>query len=744
MTRGHLTTVAILTALVLLILLASPMLLGQVYIADDLGEFHLPLRAFYAKQLAADQPFDWCPDLYCGFYLTGEGQVGGYHPLHLLLYHTMPLPLAFDLECWLSYPVILVGMVMFLRRWRLHFAAALFGAIAFTFGSFNFLHFVHPNAVAVVAHLPWLLWAMDVMLRGSSDRQRSLALVAVAALTGSQWLLGYPQYVVFSLGVEAGYLLWLIAADTTGPANAVASTLRWLAAFLLGTLLGAVQLLPTFDALLNSVRQSSSLEWADSGSLHPLNLLQLVGPYLFGTRVVGQNTHELGLYLGAAPFVLAVFGVLIGLQKNRYRTIVWMAVVAAFFAIFWAFGTYGPFGWLQANLPLLNKLRMSCRAIVVFQLAMAVLAAVGFALLSRQVNSASRVEPEARNRSSIQALLDPRQLLWLWAIVAVSVIVAVTAPLLWPQHVSSWPKVFVGPMLMLMAVGLVSLATRGVRWAPAVMIVLTAIDLGIYGMSYAVIEQTAPLRDFIQATSKPSAKPDSRVALDLLAGTQTAPGDGGARIGDRILLTGWKRVDGYAGLEPARRLNYREPVALQIAGVGWKLQTTGQVQQWISLPAYRPRAWLVTQAIVSDDPAAAISQLKIDQAAIVETPLELPAGVPGKVVIRNDRPGYFVCETDCSSTQLLVFNESHQPGWRATVDGQEAPVQRVNGDFQGVVVSAGRHEILLQFLPNSLKIGRIVSCCGLGLLVAAAMLAPGQSRKLPTSHTASPPRTHQT
>ena len=35
--------------------------------------------------------------------------------------------------------------------------------------------------------------------------------------------------------------------------------------------------------------------------------MQAVAPYLFATRVVGQNTHELGLYFGAVPLLLAVW-----------------------------------------------------------------------------------------------------------------------------------------------------------------------------------------------------------------------------------------------------------------------------------------------------------------------------------------------------------------------------------------------------------------------------------------------------
>src|SRR5215472_2693554 len=136
-----LSTLALSTA-ALFIILGWPIFTGQVYTANDLGEFHLPLRNFYAQQLSRSEPFDWCPDLYCGFYLTGEGQVGAYHPVHWLLYRILPLWLAFDLECWLSYPIMFAGLYLFLRRWKIKQAGSFFGAMAFTFGSFNLLHFV--------------------------------------------------------------------------------------------------------------------------------------------------------------------------------------------------------------------------------------------------------------------------------------------------------------------------------------------------------------------------------------------------------------------------------------------------------------------------------------------------------------------------------------------------------------------------------------------------------------------------
>ena len=117
--------------------MAMPFFLGRVYVADDLGEFHLPVRNFYAQQLAQGEPFDWMPSLYGGFYVAAEGQLGGYHPLHWFLYRWLPLGAAFDLELLASYPFMFAGMFLFLHRVICRRDAALFGALAFTFCGFN-------------------------------------------------------------------------------------------------------------------------------------------------------------------------------------------------------------------------------------------------------------------------------------------------------------------------------------------------------------------------------------------------------------------------------------------------------------------------------------------------------------------------------------------------------------------------------------------------------------------------------
>ncbi len=339
---------SLLCAVLLFGAMAAPYYLGRIYTSDDLWAYHLPVRQFYAQCLANGDSFDWMPSLYSGFYLTGEGQSGTYHPLHWLLYRFLPLRAAFDLELLLNYPFLLAGTFFFLRR-HVRPSAAMFGALVFTFSGFNLLHFVHPNAIAVVAHVPWLLLAINVAVGAASraapegrdqavgplplsSRHVLLAEASIALLTASQVLMGYPQYVWFSLLAEGTYalLLWrgevirlrqaggvsplMTRSDCTSlrDQGAYAPRSPWLrspwlrlgALKFLGLLIGAVQVLPTLDALRESDRQLVGGDFAHQGALHVLNILQFMGPYLFRDRVVGGNTHEFGLYLGAVPVAL--------------------------------------------------------------------------------------------------------------------------------------------------------------------------------------------------------------------------------------------------------------------------------------------------------------------------------------------------------------------------------------------------------------------------------------------------------
>ncbi|MCE9547781.1 MAG: YfhO family protein [Planctomycetia bacterium] len=715
----------------LLLAMAWPAMHGKVYIADDLGAFHLPARAFYSEALHHGDRFDWWPQLYNGFYLTGEGQVGTYHPLHLVLYRFFPLPVAFNLELLLSYPFLFIGAWLWLRRQFANRDAALFGALLWTFSGFNLLHLAHLNAVAVMAHLPWLLMAIDVAVTDPRRRARAVATAAVPLLTASQLLLGYPQYVWFSLLAECGYTWWLLhrmrragiapsetirPGESKGFPTAVQVAVQFAAAVAIGFLIAGVQLLPTLDALQSSVRRTADSSFAEWGSLHPWNLLQLVAPYLFRQRVVGLNTHELGLYAGCVPLALCAW---LWVRRNELGSLRPLVIVTAWLAVlslWWAAGEYGYIYRFQTWLPVVGKFRFPCRAIVLFHLATAVLSAAALALLAMQHPSRVR--------------LGWKRFSALWGILVLSLLTIMLALCFWRPYVAGWQAVTAGPLLIGAAVGLVWLADRNHRWALAALALLAAADLGFYGLSYSTYGQTAELTQLVDRCAPPPPGATPRLlaeppAFDLKA----------ARVGNRALLSGWSRVGGYAGLEPASTLDYHQLAALRVAGVGWVCRTP-QTDAMPGLVPYNELllrvehplddARLVTQVRPSKQPGLDLPEIDPSTTALaspaVAHRLALPSGpskdiAPGNVEIVTNRPGRETLTTQAATPQLLVLSQRWHNGWQATVNGQSAAVEQVNGDFMGCLVPAGQSRVELAFRPASLRYGLWLSGCGLGLWV---------------------------
>src|SRR6201997_3847818 len=81
-----------------LFLLFWPALGGRLYVARDLGDYQLPDRYVYAQGLARGEVPVYFDGIFCGYYMHGEGQMGMYHPLFLILYRFFPLDVAFSLE----------------------------------------------------------------------------------------------------------------------------------------------------------------------------------------------------------------------------------------------------------------------------------------------------------------------------------------------------------------------------------------------------------------------------------------------------------------------------------------------------------------------------------------------------------------------------------------------------------------------------------------------------------------------
>src|SRR5690606_5056272 len=127
----------------------------------------------------------------------------------------------------------------------------------------------------------------------------------------------------------------------------------------------------------------------------------------------------------------------------------------------------------------------------------------------------------------------------------------------------------IGPVLLVLATWLVMQAASGVRWAPALLIALTAADLAAYGLTYAVWPNTVELQAYIHQQNLPPQTPGTRVAVN------TGFEDPLLRFGNRPGLAGYSLADGYAGLEPAPPADVSSERRWQLAGTAWKRTAGG-------------------------------------------------------------------------------------------------------------------------------------------------------------------------
>lgn len=76
-------------------------------------------------------------------------------------------------------------------------------------------------------------------------------------------------------------------------------------------------------------------------------------------------------------------------------------------------------------------------------------------------------------------------------------------------------------------------------------------------------------------------------------------------------------------------------------------------------------------------------------------------------------PSKVVIKTNANQDELLVLADQYEDGWKAFIDNQETIISPANLVFRAIKVPAGTHNIVFTYLPNSFKLGLIISSISL-------------------------------
>ena len=56
--------------------------------------------------------------------------------------------------------------------------------------------------------------------------------------------------------------------------------------------------------------------------------------------------------------------------------------------------------------------------------------------------------------------------------------------------------------------------------------------------------------------------------------------------------------------------------------------------------------------------------------------------------------------TNTESGGYLVLSDAYYPDWQATIDGEVVPIMRANSTFKAIMLPAGEHDIVFEFVPS--------------------------------------------
>jgi hypothetical protein len=137
-----------------------------------------------------------------------------------------------------------------------------------------------------------------------------------------------------------------------------------------------------------------------------------------------------------------------------------------------------------------------------------------------------------------------------------------------------------------------------------------------------------------------------------------------------------------------------------------------------------PRSLVVFGATSVADEAAALSRISaadfdpsrevVLEAGGSSTLSELPAQAVPPDVVSAER---WHARVSLARAGYLLQREAWYPGWRASVDGTEAPVVRADVLFRAVPLSAGDHEVEIFFDSSSFKRGAFVMLAALVVII---------------------------
>jgi hypothetical protein len=205
-------------------------------------------------------------------------------------------------------------------------------------------------------------------------------------------------------------------------------------------------------------------------------------------------------------------------------------------------------------------------------------------------------------------------------------------------------------------------------------------------------------------------------------------------------------IGGYSAVRPKRmqelfdyQITKNNIGVLNMLNVKYLIQTNEEGQEFpVQNTDANGNAWFISElkpVANADAEMKALDKLDTKKAAVIQSRLASKLALPktfntdstATINLTNFKPNHLKYVSNNKNDGFAVFSEMYyKNGWKATIDGQETDIYKVNYTLRGIEVPAGKHTIEFKFDPQVVKTGStiaLISSLVMLVLIGAAVYA---------------------
>lgn len=674
------------------------------YGRSDAWHFSFPTKYVLAQSLQTMSLPLWRSDIGAGFPLYAEGQTGALFIPNLIFFRLLPPVHAYNAALTFAVFVLGVGMYVLLRVLLLSPFASLISAISVAFSGLTMTQLPHITLLQGTSLLPFIMTISIWFVRSPTIRKGGL----LTLMLSQQIYAGFPQATFLTLVISGCVVVW----QSLEQKRWWMPIACWCMSILLGIIVGAAQLFPSYEFLRASTDPYGFTPTNATAYSMPIkHLISFINPFYFGSPANGTYPPfyafngsifwENTAYMGIFPIIL-LGASLVLLQKHTSLSIWWGILLST---VMLAAGKFGPAYILFSIWPL-NLFRVPSRFLWLTMIAVAYIAAFAVTVMQqkkawhRSIRFLLTILLVAHTAALMKTwwgyqLMEPARL-WLNPPKTASLfsgkrILTIGEPKIHNDVMtkSGWTK----PQRF---------NTLRIGLSPDTNMLWNVSQYHVYAgrfLNRPTITETL-LSESIETNRKTAtifaARTLSLFSVNSVISYQ--PIDSKELTLDRQLKEG--DVDAYV---------YANAGALPRAYVVHEATQAATLTEAIGI--LRNPAFVPGQSVLLEDYAVRIHP----EFTPFLTDHQTKKTYHDTVTWRQNSHEHIELIVETDSDGILVLADTYYPGWSATIDGSAVPILAANLSQRAIVVPKGVHTVAFMYTPKSLLYGSIIS--GITLII---------------------------